>query len=465
MKAHPAKGAAIMEAIPQLADIIPGMKHHHEKWEGGGYPDGLMGEADPAPGADRRRRRHVRRHDDDAPLSEGDGDHLRAGPSAGAGPQALPRGRRRGPRQVPRQGRADSERRVRRGGAKAAIGGAVRAARRIGVALAISRADVASRRAGPERRRRRPRSPEQRMAPAPPARRPSVDAEKAFREALKYDPKNPEVLDGLGASLVMQGRYQEALPSLQKAVELDPQNGSRTATIWASPRWSSDDFEEAALAFAAAEASPISDDRISARDQPRPSAAAPGRPPRRRSGVHAGDVSRPQSVRGAVRPRRGARESRGQLEGAAEDYLAASEAPAVERGSQPAAGPVPGLAPEDGPLAAATCSARSSSTRTAKPGAKARMLDRAVEVLLSLRQTPARARRRADPAGSGYFPRFPMSDEPVPAERPGRRGFFPKVRRGSLHDAYRDPREARDAVKKGLGIDESLLDTLEEALL
>jgi putative nucleotidyltransferase with HDIG domain len=47
MKAHPTKGAAIMEAIPQLADIIPGMKYHHEKWEGGGYPEGLKGEQIP----------------------------------------------------------------------------------------------------------------------------------------------------------------------------------------------------------------------------------------------------------------------------------------------------------------------------------------------------------------------------------------------------------------------------------
>ena len=47
MKAHPAKGAAIMETIPQLAAIIPGMKYHHEKWEGGGYPEGLKGEQIP----------------------------------------------------------------------------------------------------------------------------------------------------------------------------------------------------------------------------------------------------------------------------------------------------------------------------------------------------------------------------------------------------------------------------------
>lgn len=47
MKTHPIKGAAIMSAIPQLADVIPGMKYHHEKWGGGGYPEGLRGEEIP----------------------------------------------------------------------------------------------------------------------------------------------------------------------------------------------------------------------------------------------------------------------------------------------------------------------------------------------------------------------------------------------------------------------------------
>ncbi|HKC23850.1 MAG TPA: HD domain-containing phosphohydrolase, partial [Thermoanaerobaculia bacterium] len=42
MKTHPTKGALIMGQIPQLKDVIPGIKHHHEKWEGGGYPDGLV---------------------------------------------------------------------------------------------------------------------------------------------------------------------------------------------------------------------------------------------------------------------------------------------------------------------------------------------------------------------------------------------------------------------------------------
>jgi HD-GYP domain-containing protein (c-di-GMP phosphodiesterase class II) len=47
MKGHPAKGAAIMSGVAQLADCIPGMKYHHEKWSGGGYPDNLEGEAIP----------------------------------------------------------------------------------------------------------------------------------------------------------------------------------------------------------------------------------------------------------------------------------------------------------------------------------------------------------------------------------------------------------------------------------
>jgi HD-GYP domain-containing protein (c-di-GMP phosphodiesterase class II) len=47
MKQHPAKGAAIMSGVAQLIEIIPGMKYHHEKWSGGGYPDGLEGEQIP----------------------------------------------------------------------------------------------------------------------------------------------------------------------------------------------------------------------------------------------------------------------------------------------------------------------------------------------------------------------------------------------------------------------------------
>lgn len=44
MKQHPVKGANIMKAIEPLRNMIPGMKYHHEQWDGNGYPDHLKGE-------------------------------------------------------------------------------------------------------------------------------------------------------------------------------------------------------------------------------------------------------------------------------------------------------------------------------------------------------------------------------------------------------------------------------------
>jgi hypothetical protein len=47
MKTHPTKGAAIMEHVPQLKAMIPGMKYHHENVDGTGYPEGLKGDQIP----------------------------------------------------------------------------------------------------------------------------------------------------------------------------------------------------------------------------------------------------------------------------------------------------------------------------------------------------------------------------------------------------------------------------------
>lgn len=47
VKKHPGKGAEILNPITQLADIIPGVLHHHERYDGKGYPDGLKGEEIP----------------------------------------------------------------------------------------------------------------------------------------------------------------------------------------------------------------------------------------------------------------------------------------------------------------------------------------------------------------------------------------------------------------------------------
>ncbi len=45
--AHPSIGATICQPLKSLSDIIPMIKHHHERYDGNGKPDGLMGEEIP----------------------------------------------------------------------------------------------------------------------------------------------------------------------------------------------------------------------------------------------------------------------------------------------------------------------------------------------------------------------------------------------------------------------------------
>ena len=47
MKQHTVKGFNIMKSIEPMRDMLPGLKHHHEQWDGNGYPDRLKGEAIP----------------------------------------------------------------------------------------------------------------------------------------------------------------------------------------------------------------------------------------------------------------------------------------------------------------------------------------------------------------------------------------------------------------------------------
>lgn len=42
---HPSLGAHILAPIFDFADIIPIVEQHHERFGGGGYPNGLRGEA------------------------------------------------------------------------------------------------------------------------------------------------------------------------------------------------------------------------------------------------------------------------------------------------------------------------------------------------------------------------------------------------------------------------------------
>jgi HD-GYP domain-containing protein (c-di-GMP phosphodiesterase class II) len=50
MKKHPAIGAKILQDIKQISDIIPGVLHHHERYDGQGYPANLVGENIPLMG-------------------------------------------------------------------------------------------------------------------------------------------------------------------------------------------------------------------------------------------------------------------------------------------------------------------------------------------------------------------------------------------------------------------------------
>lgn len=47
MKLHTVMGANIMAPIRQMKRMLPGLRSHHERWRGGGYPDGLTGEEIP----------------------------------------------------------------------------------------------------------------------------------------------------------------------------------------------------------------------------------------------------------------------------------------------------------------------------------------------------------------------------------------------------------------------------------
>ena len=43
MRAHPVIGESIVRRHPSAADTLTIIRHHHERFDGGGYPDGLCG--------------------------------------------------------------------------------------------------------------------------------------------------------------------------------------------------------------------------------------------------------------------------------------------------------------------------------------------------------------------------------------------------------------------------------------
>jgi putative nucleotidyltransferase with HDIG domain len=47
MKKHPEKSAEILQGLPMFTNIALNVRHHHERFDGRGYPDGLKGEQIP----------------------------------------------------------------------------------------------------------------------------------------------------------------------------------------------------------------------------------------------------------------------------------------------------------------------------------------------------------------------------------------------------------------------------------
>ena len=47
MQTHPIKSEELVRTVSQLSDVVAPIRHHHENWDGTGYPDGLIGEKIP----------------------------------------------------------------------------------------------------------------------------------------------------------------------------------------------------------------------------------------------------------------------------------------------------------------------------------------------------------------------------------------------------------------------------------
>jgi Tfp pilus assembly protein PilF len=148
-----------------------------------------------------------------------------------------------------------------------------------------------------------------------------VEAEQAYREVVRSDPKNPEVRDGLAVALLMQGRVRESLDEFDRAVKYAPEKPLyRIHRGMARTRVGR--YDEAEEDFRAAEASGTPEDRMDV--------SIRRGELRQRQGDFTGAEAEftnalafdPKSF-AALLGRGVARESRSDFAGAAEDYLEA----------------------------------------------------------------------------------------------------------------------------------------------
>ena len=147
------------------------------------------------------------------------------------------------------------------------------------------------------------------------------EAENAYRECLRGEPKKPDLHDGLGLALLAQGKAKESLDSFDKAVKYDPEKALYRIHR-GMVRTQLSRFGEAEEDFKVAESSPVPEDQYDL-------ALNRGRM-RLRMGDYLGAEQQfsaaiardPRSIE-ALLGRGGAREARSDYSAAAEDYLEA----------------------------------------------------------------------------------------------------------------------------------------------
>ncbi len=147
----------------------------------------------------------------------------------------------------------------------------------------------------------------------------AAEAERAYREVLKDDPNNPDLYDGLGSSLLMQGRVKESVDFFDRAVKISPKKAgyriNRGLAYMELARYADSEQD-----FQVADASSNAEDRLAA-------AINRGRL-HQIQGDYAGAeeqfstaLARDPSSFAAHLGRGVAREARGEFAPAAEDYL------------------------------------------------------------------------------------------------------------------------------------------------
>ena len=89
------------------------------------------------------------------------------------------------------------------------------------------------------------------------------DAEVAYRDVIRSDPKNPELYDGLGVALIMQSKVRDSLDPFDRAIKLAPDKGSYRVHR-AMARIELGRYPEAEEDLRAADGSTVPEDRFDA---------------------------------------------------------------------------------------------------------------------------------------------------------------------------------------------------------